>query len=154
MARKSVPAASSDEVTLRLIQEVKTRKAEIATILGKPVWMTNCSFSYVEGRMNEAVNLHVESSIQTLVNIAVFLRDRERGYNEMVAELGVEEPPKFQWGGFTVSEWMADLRARINKIQVAKKQKKLETLEARLNAIITPQLRAQMELEAIASELG
>ena len=52
MAKKK----ESDQKTLDLIKEVKNRKAEIAR-LTKPNWKTNCSFSYVEGNMNNSVNI-------------------------------------------------------------------------------------------------
>jgi hypothetical protein len=147
-------AASSDQITLDLITEVKNRKAEINKILGKPSYITNCTFTYVEGRMNEAINIHVMSDVRELINIASFLRGREVLFAETASLLGVENPPKFTWQGFTVSDWLEDLKTRLAKIQVAAKQKKLEALEARLNLVISPELRAKMELEAIASELG
>lgn len=144
-------AKKTDQKTLELIREVKRRKEEISKA-ERPVWITNCSFSYSGGRHNDAINIHVEANVQNLVLIAAFLRDRERSYNEAAVELGAEAPP-FTWGGFKVADWLEDLKARLNKIQIASKKKKLEELEARLNAIISPELRAQLELEAISSEL-
>lgn len=41
----------------------------------------------------------------------------------------------------------------MDKIQIQDKRKKLEKLESRLEKIITPELRAKMELEAITAEL-
>lgn len=145
---------TSDQLTLNLINEVKIRKAEIAKILAKPSYITNCTFSYNEGTLNGAINIHVENDVRKLVSIGAFLKGQASHYEETAKELGVEEAPKFTWGGFSVDEWLADLKTRLSKVQVAKKQKKLEALEARLNAIISPELRAQMELEAIASELS
>ncbi len=48
---------------------------------------------------------------------------------------------------------MEDIKTRINKIQIVSKRKKLEELEARLNSIISPSLKAEMEVDAIAAEL-
>lgn len=141
----------TDQKTLDLIKEVKRQKEEISQA-ERPNWITNCSFSHTEGKQNDQINLHVEANVKTLIMIVAFLKDRERSYNEAAAELGVEAPA-FSWSGFSVADWISDIKSRINKIQIASKRKKLETLEARLNAIISPELRTEMELEAIMGEL-
>lgn len=146
-------AKKTDQATLKLINEVKRRKEEIARC-ERANWLTNCAFTYIEGNMSGAVNLHVQTNVLELINIAAFLREKERAYNEAAKELGVEDPPAFKWCGFPVAEWLEDVKTRINKVQIASKKKKLEALEARLGSIISPELRAEMELQAIASELG
>lgn len=150
MAKKQA-AGGTDQKTLDLIKEVARQKAEIAKA-EKPKWQTNCNFSYKEGSPDVVV-LHVERSIKSLVDIAAFLVKREEAYLEVAASLGVEAPA-FTWNGFSVADWMEDVKMRINKIQIASKKAKFEALEERLNKIISPELRAEMELEAIANELG
>jgi hypothetical protein len=141
----------TDQATQTLIAEVKTRKAEIARS-ERPNYKTNCAFSYDEGKAG-ATNLQVEASVGKLIQIAAFLIQREDAYNTAASRLAVDNPPKFEWGGYSTADWFSDIRTRIGKIQIADKRKKLEILETRLNAIISPELRAKMELEAIASEL-
>lgn len=149
MATKAKP--TSDEQTLALIKLVKQQKAEIAAA-ERSNWVTNCTFTYVEGSAN-TINLHTEQSVRNLVMIVAFLTEREKSYNDAITLLGCYADP-FKWCGFTPADWIEDVRHRISKIQIASKRKKLETLETRLNAIISPELRAQMELEDIANELG
>lgn len=140
----------TDTKTLDLIREINRQKEEISKA-EKPNWVTNCSFGYIEDSPNR-INLHVESNLRNLISIGAFLLDKERSYKEAGEKLGVEAD-KFRWGGFSTDDWFEDLRTRINKIQIASKRKKLEALEARLNLIISPELRAEMELEAIQNEL-
>lgn len=144
---------TADSRTLDLIKLVKVQKAEIAK-LDKPSYKTNCSFTYIEGRANDAVPLHAESDVKNLISYAAFLIDKERSYKATASELGVEVFPDFTWSGYTVADWLSDIKTRIAKVQIAIKKKKLEGLEARLNSIISPELRAELELEAIANELG
>ena len=141
----------TDTKTLELIKEVNRRKDEIAKA-EKPNWITNCSFSYTEGS-SQAVNIHVEKDVRKLVKIVAFLRSQEAAYKAAVKELGVEAPG-FKWDGFSVSDWVEDILTRINKVQIASKRQKLEVLESRLNSIISPELKAQLELEAIEAELS
>jgi hypothetical protein len=145
-------AKETDQKTLDLIKEVKIRKAEIAK-LDKPNWQTNCAFSYTDGDLSKSINIQVESNIKTLIDIASFVLSKESDYIKTVDLLKVESIPHFTWQGFTALSWFEDIKTRINKLQIVSKKKKLELLENRLNAIISPELKAQMELDAIAEEL-
>lgn len=142
---------TTDNKTLKLIQEVNRQKKEIESA-ERPQYVTNCNFSATENGAN-ITNIHVESNVAALVRIAAFLLIQQEFYARAATALGVESPPDFKWQGFTVGEWLKDIRSRLSKVQIAAKRKKFETLESRLNSIISPELRAQMELEAIAKEL-
>lgn len=144
--------ASTDKKTLELIAQVKAKKAAIAKA-EKPTYKTNCSFSYIEGNKGSATNLHVESDVRKLICISAFLIERAVNYTRAAGILGVEKPPEFTWDGYTVEDWIGDLKMKIAKVQIVAEKKKLEALEERLNKIISPEKRAQLELEAIASEL-
>lgn len=143
--------ATNDKV-LELIKDVKRRKEELGRI-ERPAWRTNCSFSYIEGSAS-TFNIQVLNSVSDLVKIHAFLIEKKKAYDESAKVLEVNSLPKFQWNGFSFEDWTEDIRMRINKIQIGSKRKKLEEIETRLNAIVSPELRAQMELEAISEELG
>ena len=132
--------AKTDQKTLALIKEVKARKAEIAKLEGRAVWLTNCSFSYVDGNLSNPINLKVEANVKNLIAIASFLRDKEKSYEETAAMLDVDNPPKFTWNNSPVADWIEDIKTRINRLQIDSKKKKLELLETRLNAVISPEL--------------
>lgn len=143
---------NTDDQILKLINEVKTRKAEIAK-LEKPNWKTNCSFSYVQDSLQNSTNLHVESNISKLVSILAFLVVSERNYNTVSKDFNIDAPD-FQWNGYSVADWTEDIKLRIEKINITTKRKKLDELECRLSGIITPELKAKLELEAITAELS
>lgn len=149
---KAKSKTSADETTMALIEEVKKRRAEIAKA-DRPNWLTNSSFTFIEGS-SQTTNIKVISNIRDLIVIAAFLKERETNYVNTAKELGVESPPPFTWGGFSVADWLEDLKTRIAKIQIATKQEKLAALETRLDAIISPELRRELELAKIAEELG
>ena len=140
----------TDKKILDLINEVRKQKQEIAKI-EKPNWTTNCSF---KGNSDWAVNLHVESNIRVLVEIAAVIIDRESAFDRAADALGIEAKTiPYLWDGFSAKDWINDIKLRIAKIQVSTKKRQLEALESRLNAIVSPELRAQMEIEAIEKEL-
>jgi hypothetical protein len=142
--------AKTDERTLQLIQEVAKQKEEISRA-ERPNWATNCSFKFVEG--GPSINLHVESDLRVLIEIYAHIERVEESYYKAVEQLGLRDYPAFSWGGFTASDWLKDVKSRISKIQISAKRKKLEALESRLNTIISPELRAELELEAISAQL-
>lgn len=143
-------AKKNDLTALKLINEIKRQKSEIAKA-ERPNWRTNCSFSYTESA-SDVLNLNV-IGIKPLLLIAAFLKEKEQSYNAVAAELNVEAP-KFTWCNFTTDEWLSDIKLRIDKIQIITKKKKLDELESRLNAIISPEMKAEMELQAISEELN
>ena len=144
--------AEQDKKTLALIEAVKKQKKEIA-VAERTSRETNCLFRESPGA--QPINLNVESDIGKLVQIAAFLHLKEDAYSFVSAEyFASDDVPKFKWDGYTFEEWMSDIKGRIAKLQINSKKKKLESLESRLSSIISPELRAQMELEAIEKELG
>jgi len=145
-------AKKTDQQTLKLIEEVKKRKADIAKSQ-KPCWKTNCTFTFIEGDLGKSTNIKVEKDLVKLIGFASFLKSRADNYAGVAKELAVEDAPEFAWNGFSVADWIDDLKTRIAQIQIETKKSKLEKLENRLDKIISPDLRAEMELAAIADEL-
>lgn len=153
MAKSKLSASNSaDQKTLDLIALVTKQKGEIAEA-ERPQWKTNCSFSFLEGRATDTVNLHVETDLRKLIRMAAWLKMQEHWYDNAADVLSVLPYPRFEWGGSSVDDWLHDIRLRIGRLQLADKRKKLEALESRLNAVVSPELRAKLELEAIAAEL-
>jgi hypothetical protein len=142
--------AKTDAVTLKLIEEVKRRRAEIKS-LSSPN-KTNCVFAYQEGDMSKALNLHVCDE-DTLIAITTFLQLRESFHLKSCELLGLD-PREFTHQGYTTESWYHDLRNRVGKINKAKLEAKLKLLEERLDKVISPELRTAMEIEAIQKEMG
>lgn len=144
---------STDDKTQSLIEEVQKQKAEISTAENPNYHSkTNMTFPWVEGRA-DVVNLRVENDIKILVKIAGTLIQQEAFYNNAIDLLGTD-CPKFSWAGYSVEDWIDDIKVRITKIQLKSKKQKLENLEKRLTAILSPELKTILELEAIAKELS
>ena len=56
-------------------------------------------------------------------------------------------------GSYLVSDWIQDMKTRAAKIQLISEKNELAELESRLQAIVSPEQRRLMELEAIAKSL-
>ena len=143
-------ANKQDEQVQALFKVVQEKKAEIAKT-EKPSWETNCAFRYNPNAAAIDANIQVISKASELIAIAAFLLEKEAFYKSANEALGTDV--KFKWLGYSLEEWMTDIKTRLNKVEISKRKDELEKLEARLNSLISPELRNQMELDAITAIL-
>jgi hypothetical protein len=142
---------TTDEKVKALFASVQEKKIAIEKA-ERPVWMTGGQFSYSANSAHDRINIQTITDVRKIVEVLAFLIDRKEKSENAAKELGVDY--NFTWLGFTVPEWKNDLQTRVNQISIQEKRKELAEIEARLNAIISPELKAQMELEAISALLG
>jgi hypothetical protein len=142
--------ANNDRLVQELTKHVNDKKAAIAKA-EKPNWNTNCAFRYSKDS-SASINLQVCGVVEELVYILGFLCEKRNAFNEAQKIIGTNL--EFKWFGYTFDDWAEDIQTRINKIEITAKKKELEMLEERLNKLISPELRAQMELEEIRKSLG
>jgi len=141
---------STDEKVKQLFDLVQEKKLAIEKA-EKPCWNTSCSFGYSANSAHDRTDVRTITDVRKIVDMFAFLIDRKEKSEKASQELGVEY--KFSWFGFTIDEWKADFQTRVDQISIQEKRKELAEIEARLNAIISPELKAQMELEAISNLL-
>ena len=136
---------TSDKLVGELLKVIQEKKETIAKA-ERPNWSTNCSFR-VSKDVSTSTNLQVCDNVVELTEILGFIIEKRKAFNEAKEILGVSG--SFKWLGFTFEDWVSDIKTRIAKIQISSKRKELEILEARLDKIISPELRAKMELAEI-----
>lgn len=141
---------TTDELVKELFDSVQAKKLVIEKA-ERPCWETSGNFGYSANSGHDRVNIQTVTDVRKLVEMYAFLIDREEKSESAAKDLGVEY--KFTWLGFSVDEWKNDFQTRVNQISIQEKRKELSEIESRLNAIISPELKAQMELEAISKLL-
>jgi len=141
---------TTDEKVKALFELVQEKKLVIEKA-EKPCWETSCNFSFSANSAHDRNDIRTITDIRKIVDMLAFLIDREEKSGKAAQELGVTYD--FSWLGFTVDEWKSDFQTRINQISLQEKRKELSEIESRLNAIISPDLKAKMELEALSNLL-
>lgn len=141
---------NSDKEIQELTRIVNSEKEAIAKA-EKPNWKTNCSFRYSK-ESSASINLQACGSIDDLVNILAFLYEKHDSHKKASIYLGLDT--EFKWFGFTLEEWAYDIKTRVDKINITLKKDKLEILESRLNKLMSPELKVELELEEIKKSLG
>ena len=142
---------STDEKVKELFQTVQAKKLAIEKA-EKPCWQTIGTFGYSANSAHDRINIQTLTDARKIVEMLAFLKDRKEKSEDAAKDLGV--PYSFTWLGFTLDEWKSDFQTRVNQLSIQEKRKELAEIEARLNSIISPDLKAQMELEAISELLG
>lgn len=80
-----------------------------------------------------------------------FLLSRQSVHTAACLRLDVKRP--FEWLGYSLEDWESDFKTKIAKIEVLKKKAELADLETRLDKLVSPERKAELELQAIAKAL-
>lgn len=142
-----------DQKINELFEVVKKQKAEVeaAEKESKQSWRTNCSISLPFGRDENPINLQTATQ-DKVKNIVIGLLKHKEYSAEAEQVLGLEQST--QYNGFSYDDWIADCKKRISVLNIRTKKDKLAVLEKRLNDIVSPEQKRQMELDSIMKDLG
>lgn len=144
------PATANDRLR-NLIAVLKKLQAEVASA-DRPQFITNGQFRFAANSMQYVTDIMTERNENKLVEILAFLKDRERSFSEAAEELGVKA--EFTWLTASVEDWKHDLKTRIGVLHILDRKAELIAFEKKINEIMTPELRAQLELDAMELALG
>ena len=143
----------TDQMVFELLKKVEEKKKQIGNA-ERPSWITNCSFGY-DPATNARINSQVVRELETLVDIHAFLRSKYSEYIISLKVLGLtEKDAPYKYLGFTYEQWAADITTRINGLRIKAKKDELSALEARVNALVSPEQRRAIELEKLVKEIG
>lgn len=129
-------------------QKERVEQAEQET---KQSWKTKCTISIPS---LSPTPINIQTATQGLVlSIGASLLVYQQTTAEAAKRLGIEEDVT-EYNGSSIDDWFADLKKRVAVIGITEKRKSLAELEKRLDAIVSPEVRRQMELEALTKELA
>ncbi len=148
---------SIDTKIMEMLSLVQQKKADLDQTkkLINSGWKTNCSISLHPDKTSPK-NIAVLKK-QEIIEVLAFILQTENYIVLAEQELGISAKitkthPKIQ--GYTVSDWKADCKKRIASLDLKEKEAELDTLETRVNAIVSPEIRRQMEITALEKELS
>ena len=142
--------SQTDATVLKLIQQVKDKKKQIANS-EKPKWETSCVIGTSPDSVSDRFNIQTVTDTKKLVDIYGFLTLKESSWDKAAKELGVA--PSNNWMGSSFDAWKRDIKNRVDQININTKRKELESLETRLDKLISVEQRRELELEDIAKSL-
>lgn len=140
--------SKSDELVLKLLNKVEAKKKEIGQC-ERPQWLTNCAFTFPD--TNKVVNIQT-ADLATLCFLTGYLEYRTSLLLGGAKILKVQVSTDFN--GYPATDWLTDLATRANQIQIKTKKEELAELEKRVNSLVSPEQRREMELTKLAKEIG
>lgn len=137
-----------DQKIQELFNVVQSRRSALEKdeLALKGKWETTCSYP-----MNGTfINLQTADK-STIRQVAIHIKIQSFFGAQVDKELGIDESSLVN--GFTVDAWLSDCKKRMAAINSREKKRELDDLEARLDKIVSPEQRREMELAAIAASL-
>ena len=144
MAKKTLDKQVTD-----MVQDVKQRRERIET-LKKPQWNTTCSLQ-LPG--HDRLNIQIEKDMGILTFAIGTLQRMAADTKAVVEELELELPD-FTWQNYSIEDWITDVKLRIRIIHIQTETRKLKSIEARLQPLLSEDQRREMALAELQEELA
>lgn len=134
-------AQKNDERIMQLKQQIEMKRKELSTKTSRFTPVTNCLLV-----INKVTyNLHVESSELLLIKVNMMAMSAK--------DLGLDIS-KVIISGYSLADWIDDIKNYL-KVQSYKDEKrKLEKLERQLDALLSDDKRTELEIDSIAAMLN
>ena len=139
-----IMATKNDERILILKEQIEDKKKE----LGKqprfsPI--TTCLFD----REGCRVNIHTLTSVKDINAMLVFFNT----YVMSAKDLDID-CTEVELDGFSVLDWMEDLKSKKAVVEYAAKKEQLTALEKKLDKLLSDDKKTELEIDAIADLIG
>lgn len=137
-------ATKNDERIIELKKQIEEKKNE----LGKQprfTPITTCLFD----REGCRVNIHTLTSIKDINAMLVFFNT----YVVSARDLEID-CAEVELDGFSVLDWMEDLKSKKAVVEYTKKKEQLTQLEKKLDKLLSDDKKTELEIDAIADLLG
>jgi len=134
-----IMATKNDERVLQLKKIIDEKKAELKTVK-KFTPITNCVLDLDNQRYN--LNVLQPSDLKLLlVKLNMYLMSA----NDLDIAL--------ELSGYNVTEWMTDIKSKIEIFEHKTKEAELKILEAKLDKMLSDEKKTELELDEIAALL-
>lgn len=140
---------NTDEIIDSLLAKVEQKTKEIKN-LERPTWKTSCVFGYNQGP--NKVQIQATKDLDVLVGIFAWCENQKVAWEVSCTLLDINRVCKVD--GYSLDDWQADVKTRLDQIQIESKRKELKSYEDKLNELISPEKRREIELKKLAALLA
>lgn len=137
----AIMAQNNDERIMQLKQQIEAKRKELATKTSRFTPITNCLLVIDK----VTYNLHVESSELLLIKVNMMAMSAK--------DLGLDIS-KVIISGYSLADWIDDIKNYMNVQSYKDEKRKLERLEKQLDALLSDDKRTELEIDSIATLLG
>lgn len=141
--------SKNDAKIKELLEKVEEQKANLG-VKPRGSWITNGIFKYDD---KNYFNLNTVQNFQGLVDALAFLLEKNLLQETAAKRLEIEQPA-FIWNGYSLEDWEADFKKRIEIVNWQKRKELLDKTKKKLHALISEETKTEMELDDIAKLLS
>ena len=147
---------TTDEIIDSLLAKIEQAESEIASC-SRPQWRTSCT--YGNDSSPKKILIQTIQNKRDLCLIYAEITAQEVAWEVAYADLFNLDPvtdkvPELEISGYKVSDWKHDLKLRANILEVNTKKSALDNYKKRLDSLVSPEKRREIELKKIQKELG
>lgn len=133
-------AQKNDDAIMKLKAQVDKKREELSAMSDRVHPVTNCLL--VLDRVT--FNLHVDASEMLLIRL--------NAYAMSAKDLGLDVD-NVQLSGYTLGQWIQDVRSFLQVQKYRDEKKTLNNLEKKLDALLSDDKRTELEIDKIAAML-
>jgi hypothetical protein len=133
--------SKNDDKILQLKEQIDIKK-KLLSKSKKFVALTNCSINF-EGVQININTLQKDGLVQLLVKL--------NSLKNSAIELGLLDD--YNISGYNISEWVEDLKNKLDVLSVKQEEFKLKQMEERLSQLLSEDKKVELELEDIINSL-
>lgn len=134
-------AQKNDERIMQLKKQIEIKREELANQTSRFTPVTNCLLLIDK----VTYNLHVESSELLLIKVNMMAMSAK--------DLGLDISNVII-SGYSLADWIDDIKNYLKVQKYKEEKKKLERLEKQLDALLSDDKRTELEIDSIAALLG
>lgn len=133
-------ATKNDDRVLQLMEVINKKKSELKGVK-KFTSLTNCILELDDQKFNLNV-LQLDDLQLLLVRLNMYLISAEN--------IGIS----LEFSGYNITEWITDIKCKIEIFEYKKKEAELKALESKLEKMLSNEKETELELDEIASLLN
>lgn len=139
-----------DDQIRAMFAKLEERKASVKALQLQidAKWLTN--LSYVPSGATTPINVGT-AQLQGIIDLMTDLVLKQEARKKAAAILGIEVDDKIN--GFDAADWTKDCKKRIASIKVREEERLLQQLEQRLNSVLSPEQRREIEVKLLLKDL-
>lgn len=134
---------NNDERILKLKEEIRIKTEELSKNKVKFTPQTNCILLYNDSTLN----LNVLDK-KTLIKVLVELHSLELSATDLGINLD-----DYIIGGYSISNWINDIKNKIEVVKYNDKKKELQSLEKQLNGLLSEGKQTELKIDALSEVL-
>lgn len=131
----------NDQKILKLKEQIEEKK-KLVSKSKKFTPVTNCSIE-IDGVRHNIQVLTKEQLIQMLIKLNAYAASAEN--------LGLLD--EYTISGYSVTEWIEDLQAKLDYINRKNEEQKLKSMEAKLDKLLSDEKKVELEIDEIEALL-